>query len=144
MERQSVNKPLYIVWSDNSMVGVPIIDEQHRGIISTINSLHYFNRTGDADEILKPTLIMLEQYINIHFKTEEALITKANYPALEEHILLHRDLAKNAKGIYYKSDVDMDPDTVLKFLKDWWLNHINNEDRKYIPFLEKLIKTGAF
>jgi len=52
---------LYIVWSDNNSVGIPIIDEQHRGIISTINSLHFFIQAGHGDEILKPTLIMLEQ-----------------------------------------------------------------------------------
>jgi len=30
---------LYIVWNQNNNVGIKIIDEQHRGTISTINSL---------------------------------------------------------------------------------------------------------
>ena len=58
---------LYIVWTDNNEVGYPIIDEQHRGIISIINTLHYFIQTGKGNEVIKPTMIMLEQYINYHF-----------------------------------------------------------------------------
>ena len=65
---------LYIVWNDDSNLGISIIDEQHRAIVSTINSLHYFIQIGHGNEIIKPTMIMLEQYINIHFQTEEALM----------------------------------------------------------------------
>ncbi len=69
---------LYIVWTEKNKVGIPIIDEQHRGIISTINSLHYFIQTGQGEQIIRPTLIMLEQYVDIHFKTEEALMWEAD------------------------------------------------------------------
>ena len=82
---------LYIVWSDNNKLGIPIIDEQHSGIISSINSLHYFIQTEHGDEIMQPTMIMLEQYIDIHFKTEEALMADVSYPALVEHINLHKE-----------------------------------------------------
>lgn len=132
-------KNLYIVWSDDSKVGFPIIDEQHRGIVSTINSLHYFIRTGQGREIIKPTLIMLEQYIEVHLKTEEALMEEAGYPALEEHIELHRELVDKTKRLSDDAGMDMDSDMVLKFLKEWWLGHINTEDRKCAPFLRKLI-----
>ena len=130
---------LYIVWKDNNNLGIPIIDEQHRGIISTINSLHYFMQTGHGHEIIKPTMIMLEQYINIHFKTEEALMARANYPALKEHIVLHKELAEKTKKLSINAIRDKDSDMVLRFLKEWWLDHINKEDRKYTPFLRKLI-----
>lgn len=32
---------LCIVWSDTNNLGIPIIDEQHRGIISASNSLYF-------------------------------------------------------------------------------------------------------
>ncbi|HDL18487.1 MAG TPA: bacteriohemerythrin [Bacteroidetes bacterium] len=128
---------LYIVWSEINKLGIPIIDEQHRGVISTINSLHYFILTGHGQEIVKPTLIMLEQYVDVHFKTEEALLTEANYPALEEHIALHKGFIEKIKKLSTDPNRNMDSDLVLKFLKEWWLGHINKEDRKYVPFLEK-------
>jgi hemerythrin len=135
---------LYIVWSDNNKVGIPIIDEQHRGIISTINSLHYFIQTGHGQEIIKPTMIMLEQYIAVHFKTEEALMAEASYPAFKEHIALHQELVEKTKKLSINMTTNKDSDMVLNFLKEWWLGHINKEDRKYAPFLKKLIDTGAF
>jgi len=135
---------LYIVWSDTNNIGIPIIDEQHRGIISTINSLHYFIQTGHGDEIIKPTMIMLEQYVDIHFRTEEALMTEASYPDLEEHIVLHKELVEKTKKLSIDANRIKDSGMVLKFLKEWWLGHINKEDRRYTPFLRKLIDTKAF
>ena len=135
---------LYIVWSDNNKLGIPIVDEQHRGIVSSINSLHYFIQTGHGHEIIRPTMIMLEQYTDVHFKTEEALMAEANYSALEEHIVLHKELLKKTKKLSIDANRRKDSDMVLKFLKGWWLSHINKEDRKYVHCLSKLIDTRAF
>jgi len=128
---------LYIVWNDKNNLGIAIIDEQHRGIISTINSLYYFIQTGHEKEILKPTLIMLEQYTKIHFATEEALMTAAGYPELNEHLQLHKKLAEETQKLSRRAVNDEDPGVILKFLKDWWLSHINKEDRKYLSYLKK-------
>ena len=43
---------LYIAWNDDNKLGIPIIDEQYRAIISTINSLHYFMQIGHGDDII--------------------------------------------------------------------------------------------
>ena len=126
---------LYIIWNDSNNLGIPIIDEQHRGIISTINSLHHFIRAGHGDEIINPTMIMLSQYTEVHFKTEEALMAEAGYPNLEEHLVLHRELAKKTRKLSVNAGRDKDSDMVLTFLKTWWLGHIGIEDKKYVPFM---------
>ena len=133
-----MQKTLYIIWSESNKLGVPIIDEQYRGIISTINSLHYFIHIGQGEEILKPILIMLAQYTEIHFKTEEALMAKANYPDIEEHRVLHKTLIEKTKRLYFEVSREKDTDQVLKFLREWWLGHISKEDRKYVPFMKSL------
>jgi hemerythrin-like metal-binding protein len=130
---------LYIVWSENSNLGIRIIDEQHRGIISTINSLYYFVLIGYGNEMVPSILAMIEQYIHIHFKTEEGLLKEAGYPAIGDHIALHKELTEKTKFLTIEARRTKDPDVVLKFLKDWWLNHINTEDRKYVPFVSKLV-----
>lgn len=127
-----MSKPLYIVWNSNNKLGIPIIDEQHRGIVATINSLHYFIQEGHGLAVLKSTLDILEQYTHIHFQTEEALMKKIKYPDVEAHVLLHRALMKKTKEISGKSIAHKDPGMALIFLKKWWLNHINQEDRKYV------------
>jgi hemerythrin len=132
-----MKKTLYIVWSEENEVGIPIIDEQHRGIISTINSLHYFMQTGKSGEIIKPILIMLEQYTIIHFNTEESLIEDAGYPDLENHRKLHDNLLANTRNFFIELNKSEDPAILLKFLKDWWLTHINVEDKKYVSLVKK-------
>ena len=132
-----MKKTLYIVWSEENEVGIPIIDEQHRGIISTINSLHYFMQTGKSGEIIKPILIMLEQYTIIHFNTEESLIEDAGYPDLENHRKLHDNLLANTRNFFIELNKSEDPAILLKFLKDWWLTHINVEDKKYVSLVKE-------
>ena len=36
-------------------------------------------------------MIMLKQYIDVHFETEEALMAEAGYSDLEKHIALHKE-----------------------------------------------------
>ncbi len=134
-----MQRPLYIIWNDDNKVGIPIIDEQHRGIISTINSLYYFIQSGHGKVVLKPTLVMLQEYTVVHFATEEKLMVEARYPAIEEHMVLHKKLVKETNKISFKANREKEPDIILKFLKEWWLNHIRKEDRKYIPSMRKLI-----
>ncbi len=130
---------LYIVWKDVNGTGVPILDEQHRGIVSTINSFYYFYQEGHSSEALVPTIKMLEQYVAIHFKTEEELMRKVEYPGLEEHIKLHKVLEEKTRSIAREIAGMEDAGMVLKFLRAWWLNHINIEDKKYAPYMEKLL-----
>jgi len=128
---------LYIVWSKENELEIPIIDEQHRGIVSTINSFYYFIQQGHGSEALSPTLNILAQYTNLHFKAEEALMERAKYPALDDHLVLHKELAKKmtilARDLISKEDAN----SLLGLLKSWWLGHINQEDRKYASPVKK-------
>ena len=124
---------LYIVWNEKNNLNIPIIDEQHRGIVATINSFHHFAQKGQAREVIRPTLLILEQFTELHFETEEALMKESGYPRFEEHRLLHQELMKKTRSIARETTQMIDSDVVLQFLKQWWLGHINVEDRKYAP-----------
>jgi hemerythrin-like metal-binding protein len=132
-----VNNTLYIIWTRKNEIGIPVIDEQHRGIISIINSLHYFIQNCHSEKIIKPTMIMLVQYTIVHFQTEEALMKEAGYPALDKHMAMHKILAEKTRELTIEVHKTKDSDKILQFLKRWWLTHINNEDRKYIPYLKQ-------
>lgn len=132
-----MNEMLYIIWQESNNLGIPIIDEQHRGIVSTINSFHYAIRRGLGLDVLKPTLNILALYTVIHFKSEEELLREAGYPELEAHIRLHEELIRKTREIATESTTFKEPEIALKFLKDWWLGHINRQDRKYASFLRQ-------
>jgi len=130
---------LYIVWSDSNNTGIPIIDEQHRGIVATINSYHYFSQKGHGLDALKPTFVILEQYTDIHFKTEESLMYEAKYSGVDAHIVYHRELVKKTLSIVHDPAAYGGETAVLKFLKDWWLTHINKQDSKYASDIRKML-----
>lgn len=132
-----MKQSLYIVWIPDNELGIPILDEQHRGIVSIINSFYYCMKKGRENEVMEPTLEMLLQYTIVHFRMEQRLMAEAGYPALQEHILLHEKLVEKTERIVRESPQERDADQALRFLKEWWLGHINTEDREYAPYLKK-------
>jgi hemerythrin len=82
-------------------------------------------------------LSILEQYTALHFRTEEAVMQEAAYPEFESHVMLHRELTRKTKSIGQDAAASRNENVALKFLRDWWLTHINVEDRKYAPFVIK-------
>lgn len=133
-------KDIYIVWNKDNEIGIPIIDEQHRVAVGTINSLFYFMQMKRGVAALRPTLSVLEQYTKIHFETEEELMKLHGFRDLDAHLLLHRDLQSQTHEVLHEALANSDATIVLNFLKDWWLDHINKQDRK---FAEHLRHTGA-
>lgn len=130
-------KDLYIVWNTENELGVPIIDEQHRVAVGTINSLFYFMQMKRGVTALRPTLNVLEQYTKIHFETEEELMKLHGFPGHDAHVLLHRELQSQTHEVLHQAIATSDANIVLVFLKEWWLDHINKQDRKFAEFLRQ-------
>lgn len=128
-------KSLYISWKKESELGIPILDEQHRAIVATINSLFYFIQKGRGIDALRPTLNVLDQYTKIHFEAEEELIKQEGYPGFDAHVLLHQELERKMSNVMRESVSRGDPTMVLEFLREWWMNHINQQDREYAAYL---------
>ena len=63
------------------------------------------------------------------------MLKEAGYSSIEEHILLHKQLIKQLKEVSHEATQECDVNPLLKLLKAWWLSHINQEDRKYVPFI---------
>jgi len=131
-----MSRPLYIVWNDKNILGIPIIDEQHRGMVVLINSFHYSLEKGYKIEKLRPFRSLLDGYVKIHFQTEEALMIETEYPELEDHNMKHKELDKKINKIAEEALRSGNPDVALKFLKEWWIDHINVTDRKFSLYLK--------
>jgi hemerythrin len=132
-----MNSPLFIVWQDVYNIDSPIINEQHRGIISTINSLHYFIQQGHELSFLKPTVDLAKMFMGFHFVTEKEILAKVHYPWLDDDAALQKQLFAQFKFICNDACLHRDPELLLNFLKHWWINHITEEHRKYSHHLSK-------
>ncbi|CAA7623701.1 bacteriohemerythrin [Magnetospirillum sp. UT-4] len=123
-----------ITWSEMMSVGVPILDADHKTLVSLINNLH--RSVGDREEYatLGSVLKALEDYAEHHFAREERVMEVCRYPSLEAHSRMHRNLAKQVRDL--KSRYDLDRTAVrakdcLTFLNKWLIEHICSTDMDY-------------
>ena len=123
---------LLIVWNEDYNTGLKIIDEQHRGIVSIINSLYHSLFVRDDESLLRPVAEMIMGYTKIHFTTEIEMLTDSDYPRLREHQQRHDHLIAEADHIFLRCLKDGGEATpFLNFLKEWWVVHITREDMAY-------------
>jgi len=127
---------VFLVWKPEYDLGIPIIDEQHRGIVTIINSLHYGTQSCCVKNILSPTFGMLHSYADIHFQTEEFFLETINYHGTADHRLLHQEYTSILAGIERKILVDKDSLQLMDFLKKWWLGHICEKDMLFKDFFK--------
>ena len=134
---------LLIVWNDSYMTGIEILDEQHRGIVSIINSLHYLLFIQNDDTLLRSTVDMINGYAKTHFQTEIGLLKNSRYPKLQEHQSLHDHLVAESDRIFMDCLKEGgDPTLYLGFLKKWWQTHITREDMAHKEYLHEYLRSG--
>lgn len=125
-----MSKPLYIGWQEAfSEDDGLIIDEQHRGVLATINSLHYFLQQGHGIDALLPTAKIVLQFLQFHAKTEEGILSEAGYDGVEEYVEQAEQDVINYKQACREALTHQDPQHLLLFLRDWWSKHLEDHKR---------------
>ena len=119
---------IFIIWKPGYDLGIPIIDEHHRGIVSTINSLYFVMQNNYAKDMLNPIIDMMYDYTHIHFRIEESFLEMTNFPSAKKHHQMHVGLSSRLNETGRQSMLDKDPYQFMDFLKQWWINHICIED----------------
>ena len=119
---------IFIVWKPEYNLGIPIIDEQHRGIVTTINSLSFGMQNHYVREMLSSIIDMMYDYTHIHFSIEEKFLEKIDYPHAKTHHELHSELSNRLNRAGRDSMLHKDSSQFMSFLKEWWISHICSED----------------
>jgi hemerythrin-like metal-binding protein len=131
-----MSQPLFIKWHERNETGIEIIDEQHKGIVSIINTFYYLMGLGTYGSMLYSCISdTMKNYSRIHFITEEGLLEASGYEHIEKHKKLHKNLLLEIERIEYDVIKNNDPKPLLDFLKKWWIEHINEKDQLYAPHL---------
>ena len=126
-----------IEWQDEYTVGVKELDDQHRSLLNTINTL--IEEQEDKYEAAKfsPALSSLIYYAYTHFATEERYLLQVHFPDLKQHVLEHIDFIMKTLGLALRVESGGDETRIelLRYLKEWYSSHVLGTDRQYIPFL---------
>ena len=132
---------LFITWTDHHNLGIPIIDEQHRGISTLINTLHYFMLENHGASVMMPVLRMLEEYLKVHFATEERLFCRCPYPDAINHVAAHKKICREMNKVHIETQENRNPEQLLHFMKGLWTQHIIEYDRTYAEHLKRFLQT---
>ena len=137
-----------IEWKESFNVNNEKIDEQHKRWIEIYNKLHESMLRDDYNKELKKntedSIRAMEDYTRYHFNFEEEYLQKINYPDLVKHGRMHRDF----DNMIYECCRDMRKGSIilktrlLKIIKNWLLDHILSEHKKYSLFAVEVEKTN--
>ncbi|MFC1555177.1 bacteriohemerythrin, partial [candidate division KSB1 bacterium] len=137
-------KDYAIEWNSDLDLGVPIIDNQHRKLLQSINSLLNAIIREEGFEEAGKAIKFLQDYTKAHFATEESTMLKYAYIDYDIHRKQHQ-IFKNKISKYAKRHADSGSTKELatklaKELWGWFKNHIQKVDKKFGVFVK--IKTG--
>lgn len=128
-----------IEWNESLSVNIAELDDQHRELMRLYNTLHE-SLVHDPPEKTSRTKIAtldaLMDFVLHHFAAEERYLESINYPDLEGHKRLHREFSD--KIFLLQQDIAANKPvlatSLIKFLRNWILEHIASVDRKYAKF----------
>jgi hemerythrin len=126
-----------LAWKDEFSTGVTQFDNEHKRLIAMINELHAAMLASRSQEVVQEVLKKLVQYTQIHFRHEEEAFAKTGYPDARAHTAQHHKLTEQVMG-FVASDRERNAHLsidVLKFLKQWLLEHIEKNDKAYGSYL---------
>ena len=134
-----------ITWSDSYSIKIPTMDNQHKKLVAIINEFHDHQKQGKSKEIMEKTFNDLLDYTKTHFSEEEKFLEQNSYNQLTEHKKIHKDLIAQVTNYLnkFKSGESVVAMEINKFLQDWLINHITQEDMKYSEFIRSKEKTPA-
>ena len=125
-----------IIWQKDYEVNIPLIDEQHKGLVELINQIVDAKLNNKSDEILREVIYKLVEYTKVHFSCEEEHMQKNHYPRLVFHNAQHQGLVNSVIEILNKlkaGDANV-IDNIQSILSSWLIKHILEEDKKYGTF----------
>jgi len=132
---QITKRPMFS-WREEYSVQVESMDRDHMHFLEKANSLYKLIESGDQTAFLE-TMDHLIAFAKKHFKDEEELMKTHAFPETPMHHKKHKRIIREALEVVKKikeNRMEIDSDFV-NLLKDWIINHILTEDRKYGTFL---------
>ena len=136
----------FFTWKEHFSFSIPEMDHHHRKFFHMLNQVHQYNESQIYDsDFLSQIFDELFAYIKTHFREEEKLLEKEGFEGLAAHKAQHRYFEKQLRNLcqqHFKFHLTV-PRSVLGFMRDWFLAHILETDRKYGDYFEEAERTRS-
>lgn len=135
---------LLILWDATLAIGHPLIDTQHHDLFEHAGRfVQAIMKSPDYSQ-LQAVITFLDEYVALHFESEEQCMTEVNYPFLQLQIEQHQRFLRYYEA--FKNEIRRDLHTHRSFLLfraqiliiDWLVNHTAKLDRHFGKYLRTL------
>lgn len=126
-------------WRNEYNINVSEMDNDHKRLFEISNRLYEAIHSGVSRSELESILNLIISHTGQHFDKEEDLMEMHNFPETniqrKEHMLFTETVLEyKRKFKSYEIEIDME---FINLIKDWVINHILTEDRKYGVYLNR-------
>jgi len=142
--RLEPDKPEYdIAWDDGLLTGNELVDGQHRQVFDILKDIVDACKDDTATPRLKETLAVLADYTETHFKDEEDLMLRYNYPGYAKHKRIHEEFKDTISDIIYRfkengSSRQLSGE-VSRVVVRWMVGHIRSEDKRLCKYIRSVL-----
>ena len=127
-------------WDDSYSVGIKKLDDQHKRLFEIINDLNRLAVEKSTSKTYREVMDKLVNYTLYHFRAEEELLRKYEYPFLDTHAWEHEKFKERVQVLYTRC-VSEDYECVNQVLEevvDWLHNHLGKTDGRYGEYFKGL------
>lgn len=139
-------KRVRIVFSDDLLTGIEVIDLQHKEYFQKMNDLLDDCAEGMNPKLLQEAFKFLDFFMIHHFATEESLMKEFKYPAFKTHKDKHHEfrveihnLEKRFRLKGFSKELTMKLDYLLV---KWFVDQVKHDDFQLSKFLQKKAATN--
>ena len=128
----------HLLWNEHYNIGVPIIDKEHKKLLSILNKLFDFGQKEEKSHFACHEAIKyFKDHAIQHFADEETYMASIGYPGLEAHKRIHRDFRQRMLPALEKEleQTDYSAASIHHFLgvcAGWLIGHTLIEDHMIV------------
>lgn len=123
-------------------VGIEVIDEQHKQLISMCSNLHLNHQKKDevSQDFFRQCVSSLIHFLQYHFVVEEQLLSRITYPEFRDHQEEHKKAVDflNRHLMYLGTGEEKRVKESMPLFQNLLLKHITVSDRRYATYVHTM------
>lgn len=127
----------YLEWQDKFSNNIHQMDNDHKKNLIMCCIIINSVLSKEDNSLIKLYFSMLYSHTKKHFEEEEILMKKYKYPQLKEHQSHHEELLNSLSIISEKTHPWNSERSAVKFIKEWFVDHIIHDDMLLGSFLNR-------
>jgi hemerythrin len=118
-------------WSADHSVGIEEIDRQHKELLRLFSIIKEAIANDQGWSAIHYGLVEVKRFAHFHFQFEEALMRLYGFAECAQHTATHEKMLHRLESTEHESLQESTKEEILRFFRDWLVDHIHGADRSY-------------